>query len=119
MEGDRFVTFFYAQLDGLARRLRYANAGHSPPIIYRKSLNTYEEAAPRDIAGFPLGVAEGIPYDAATINLEPGDCLVQFTDGVSEARRGGEDSSRATPRIPRGAEPLRSCGRATACASGA
>src|SRR2546430_3556232 len=36
MEGDRFVTFFYAQLDGPARRLSYANAGHSPPIVLHR-----------------------------------------------------------------------------------
>jgi len=36
MEGDRFVTFFYAQLDSPARRLSYANAGHSPPIVLHR-----------------------------------------------------------------------------------
>jgi len=47
MEGDRFVTFFYAQLDGPARRLSYVNAGHNPPIVLHRdgSHHRLEEVA--------------------------------------------------------------------------
>ena len=83
---DRFVTLSAMMLDPKNHSVAMASAGHNPPIIYRKAQNKFEEATPRDLAGFPLGVADGIPYDAATVSLEPGDCVVQFTDGVPEAR---------------------------------
>ena len=38
-----------------------------------------------DLGGFPLGVVQGIPYEQVTIDLAPGDMVIQFTDGVSEA----------------------------------
>lgn len=83
---DRFVTLSAMLLDTSKNTVTMASAGHNPAIIYRKAQNKYEESTPRDMAGFPLGVAEGIPFDSATVTLEPGDCIVQFTDGVPEAR---------------------------------
>ncbi len=83
---DRFVTFSGMFLDPMEHSVTMASAGHNPPLIYRKNKNTFEEATSRDLAGFPLGVADGIPYQAAMLTLEPGDCVVQFTDGVSDAR---------------------------------
>ncbi len=83
---DRFVTLSAMMLDAFNHTLTFASAGHSPPIVYRKSTNTFAEASARDVAGFPLGVAEEIPYESSMVTLEPGDCVVQFTDGVPEAR---------------------------------
>ena len=83
---DRFITFSGMMLDPRRHSVTCASAGHNPPIIYRKAHDTYEEATSRDLAGFPLGVGQGIPYQATTLGLEPGDCIVQYTDGVSEAR---------------------------------
>jgi sigma-B regulation protein RsbU (phosphoserine phosphatase) len=83
---DRFVTLSAMLLDPVNHTVTIASAGHNPPIVYRKATDTYEEATPRDIGGYPLGVMEDIPYDAVTLTLEAGDCVVQFTDGVPEAR---------------------------------
>jgi sigma-B regulation protein RsbU (phosphoserine phosphatase) len=83
---DRFVTLSAMLMDANHHTVTMASAGHGPPILFRKAQNKYEEAITRDLAGFPLGVAEGIPYASATVTLEPGDCIVQFTDGVPEAR---------------------------------
>ena len=83
---DRFITLSAMMLDANNHSVAMASAGHSPPIVYHKATNEYAEATPRDLAGFPLGVAEGIPYGATTINLDPGDCVIQYTDGVPEAR---------------------------------
>jgi serine phosphatase RsbU (regulator of sigma subunit)/pSer/pThr/pTyr-binding forkhead associated (FHA) protein len=83
---DRFVTLSAMMLDPTKHTVTMASAGHNPPLVYRKARQTYEEATPRSLAGFPLGVGEGIPYEAATVSLEPGDCIVQFTDGVPDAR---------------------------------
>jgi phosphoserine phosphatase RsbU/P len=83
---DRFVTLITALLDPAAHRVTFVNAGHLPPLIYRRATGTIEEAMARDLAGFPLGVADRVPYDAATVALGPGDVVVLFTDGVTEAK---------------------------------
>jgi serine phosphatase RsbU (regulator of sigma subunit) len=83
---DRFVTLSAMLLDTTEHTVTLASAGHAPPIIYRKAHSKFEEACSRDIAGFPLGVGDGVPFQTATIALEPGDCIVQFTDGVTDAR---------------------------------
>jgi sigma-B regulation protein RsbU (phosphoserine phosphatase) len=82
---DRFVTLSAILMDANNHTVTLASAGHNPPILFRKAQNKYEEAITRDITGFPLGIAEE-RYDTATVILEPGDCIVQFTDGVPEAR---------------------------------
>jgi sigma-B regulation protein RsbU (phosphoserine phosphatase) len=83
---DSFVTLSAMLLDTNKHTVSLASAGHAPPFLYRKALDKFEEACARDIAGYPLGVGEGTPFEAATISLEPGDCIVQFTDGVPDAR---------------------------------
>jgi phosphoserine phosphatase RsbU/P len=78
---DRFITFFYAQLDGAARRLRYVNAGHNAPMVIHRdgSHDRLEEG------GGVLGVFPVLTYVAGIRELEPGDRVVFFTDGVTEA----------------------------------
>ena len=83
---DRFVTLSLGLLDATAHLVVFVNAGHLPPLIYRHGTGTIEEATDRQTAGFPLGVAEGIPYEAVSVKLNEGDCVVQFTDGVTEAK---------------------------------
>ena len=83
---DRFITFSGMMLDPNGHSVAVASAGHNPPIIYRKVQNTYEEATSRDLAGYPLGVGEGTRYEATILQLDPGDSIIQYTDGVSEAR---------------------------------
>jgi sigma-B regulation protein RsbU (phosphoserine phosphatase) len=87
---DRFVTLGVGVLDPARHEVSFVNAGHLPPFIYRKAAGKVEEATHRDLGGFPLGVAEGIPYESATLSLSPGDCLTLFTDGVTEAKNKNE-----------------------------
>src|SRR5947208_1217996 len=85
---DRFITLFYAQLDGPARRLRYANAGHNAPIVVR-ACGSHERLQE---GGGVLGVFEEQSFGLGTVDLAPGDRLVLFTDGVTEAsNREGEE----------------------------
>jgi sigma-B regulation protein RsbU (phosphoserine phosphatase) len=81
LSGGRFVTFFYATIDMAAMRLRWSNAGHNAPILARAD-------------GTVVRLAEGGPaisrlfkdkYEEREIALSPGDRIVLFTDGVSEA----------------------------------
>lgn len=85
---DRFITLFYGQLDGRTRRLRYANAGHNAPIVLHRD-GTQERLQE---GGGVLGVFEEQKFDLGTLDLAPGDRLVLFTDGVTEANnREGEE----------------------------
>ncbi len=78
---DRFITFFYAQLDGPGRILRYVNAGHNAPIVVHRdgSHHRLQEG------GGVLGVFPNQSFVPGTARLEPGDRVVLFTDGVTEA----------------------------------
>jgi len=85
---DRFITFFYAQLNGPARRLSYANAGHNPPVVVHAD-GSHERLRE---GGGVLGVFEEQRFELGTVQLAPGDRLVLFTDGVTEASdREGEE----------------------------
>jgi sigma-B regulation protein RsbU (phosphoserine phosphatase) len=78
---NRYATFFYAQYETTTRVLQYVNAGHNPPMIFRRS----GEVVRLDIGGPVIGLIEGCVYEQGQVTLEPGDLLVAFTDGVSEA----------------------------------
>lgn len=78
---DRFITFFYAQLDGLARQLRYTNAGHNAPIVAHKD-GSHDRL--REGGGI-LGVFPVQAFDMGVYDLASGDRVLLFTDGVTEA----------------------------------
>jgi serine phosphatase RsbU (regulator of sigma subunit) len=83
---DRFITLAAGCLDPASHVVTLVAAGHLPPLIYRKAAGKIEEVMPRELIGFPLGVVEGYPYDAYQVALLPGDFLVLFTDGVTDAK---------------------------------
>jgi sigma-B regulation protein RsbU (phosphoserine phosphatase) len=77
-----FATLFYARLSTASGALTYVNAGHNPPLLYR--------ARPNEIqllkrTGLPLGVELSSTYEERTVLLEPGDFILFYTDGITEA----------------------------------
>jgi sigma-B regulation protein RsbU (phosphoserine phosphatase) len=76
-----FVTLFYAILDAKKKSLRYVNAGHNPPLLKQPSGSTVLLKAD----GIALGVIDGITLEEADLQLESGDIVTLFTDGVTEA----------------------------------
>jgi sigma-B regulation protein RsbU (phosphoserine phosphatase) len=78
---DRFITFFYAQLEGPTRRLAYVNAGHNAPFVVRAD-GSHERLRE---GGAVLGVFEGKIYEQGSVQLAAGDRVVLFTDGITEA----------------------------------
>ena len=80
-ESDRFITFFYAHLDGSTRRLAYVNAGHNAPFVVRSD-GSHERL--RD-GGAVLGVFASRNYEMGSTQLSAGDRVILFTDGVTEA----------------------------------
>jgi phosphoserine phosphatase RsbU/P len=77
---DRYATVFYGVLDKMGR-FEYVNAGHVPPLLRRKN-GALEGLGS---ANFPVGMFTEAEYQSSRVNLEPGDFLVIYTDGVSEA----------------------------------
>jgi phosphoserine phosphatase RsbU/P len=78
---NRFITFFMCILDGDTGELTYCNAGHNPPILVRTS-----GACEQLKGGGPvLGILKSIEYKEFRNHLEVGDCLVIYSDGVTEA----------------------------------
>ncbi|MBN2411066.1 SpoIIE family protein phosphatase [candidate division KSB1 bacterium] len=78
---DKFITFFYAEINILERTITYSNAGHNPPLIYRQD-GSYISL---DKGGLILGMMPDNIYETETLQLLPGDFLLMFTDGVTEA----------------------------------
>jgi len=85
---NRFVTLFYAELDPKAGSLAFLNAGHNPPLIVHAG-GTMEQLA---AGGLPLGIMSDAEFREGRTQLRPGDVLVIYSDGVSEAVNGnGEE----------------------------
>jgi serine phosphatase RsbU (regulator of sigma subunit) len=78
---NRFVTLFYAELDPKNGSLAFLNAGHNPPLIVHAA-GTMEQLAS---GGLPLGIMADADFREGRTNLQPGDVLVIYSDGVSEA----------------------------------
>jgi serine phosphatase RsbU (regulator of sigma subunit) len=79
---DLFVTVFYCMLEPKTGVLRYANGGHNPPYVRRAHGAVETLSGP---GGLVLGVMAGATYATHTLQLLPGDRLVLYTDGVTEA----------------------------------
>jgi phosphoserine phosphatase RsbU/P len=79
---DKFITYFYAELDVVAKTLTYVNAGHNPPYLYSAD----GTCKLLDKGGLLLGMMPNMPYESETVPLKQGDLVFMFTDGVTEAK---------------------------------
>jgi serine phosphatase RsbU (regulator of sigma subunit) len=82
---DRFVTLVAAVLDPGSHTVTLVNAGHPSPLFYHLATRTVGEATSNAVAGLPLGVLDDFAYASCQVSLEPGDSILAFTDGVTEA----------------------------------
>jgi sigma-B regulation protein RsbU (phosphoserine phosphatase) len=92
-----FVTLFYALLDPLAGEITYVNAGHNPPLLHRSDQGHFTELTR---TGMALGVVEDSPFEERTLHLNPGDFMLLYTDGVTDATNAHEQSF-GTERLQR------------------
>lgn len=83
----QFATFFLARVDGERLTLTFSNAGHNWPVIVRRS----GERVLLEKGGTILGILEGVDFEEAEVPLVPGDVMVLYTDGVSEAANAAGD----------------------------
>jgi phosphoserine phosphatase RsbU/P len=86
---NRYATFFYGEFDAVSRVLQYVNGGHNPPMLFRRLDDS--EVVRLDVGGPVIGLIEDCFYQQGSITLEPGDVLVAYTDGVSEAMNDADD----------------------------
>ena len=83
---NRYATLFYAEIAPDAGRLRFLNAGHNAALVFRRAgLERLGASAP------PLGMFQGTAYREEVLDLEPGDLVVAFSDGLSEATNDREE----------------------------
>jgi serine phosphatase RsbU (regulator of sigma subunit) len=80
---SRFITLFYAIYDPMDGRLQFVNAGHLPPLLRRRDGRL--ERIGSGGGGLALGMFETATYETARVIVEPGDTLVLFSDGITEA----------------------------------
>ena len=83
---DRFVTLGACLVDPATHEVTFVNAGHVPPLVYRKATDTFESPVTTEMTGFPLAVVDGYPYEMTTFSLAPGDSVLLITDGVTESK---------------------------------
>jgi sigma-B regulation protein RsbU (phosphoserine phosphatase) len=83
---DRFATCFYGELDEHQRRFYYCNAGHNYPLLIRRD----GKIEPLAKGGLLLGAFLDAAYEAGEVEFLPGDLLVMYTDGLTEAMNTNE-----------------------------
>jgi len=81
-QSHRFITLFYSDYDPRTRKLRFANAAHNPPLLW-KSLD--QKITKLDAEGFVLGLQKDAKYKCGEIKLNENDLLLYYTDGVIDA----------------------------------
>jgi sigma-B regulation protein RsbU (phosphoserine phosphatase) len=76
---EKYATFFFSLYDELSGKLTYTNAGHLPPILFRK-----EKVQLLEVTGTVMGAFPMSHYEESTLQMESGDLLVCYTDGITE-----------------------------------
>lgn len=79
---NRFVTLFYSEYDAETRTLSYSNAAHNPPLLWQAATKTLKRL---DTLGMLIGLDIDTQYYEAQVQLEPGDTLIYYTDGFTDA----------------------------------
>jgi serine phosphatase RsbU (regulator of sigma subunit) len=87
--GGLFITVFYGVLDPDKAVLTYCNAGHNPPYLLSPSSEGKPQALTR--TGMPLGIIEQTSWEQGIMKFNPGDVLIAYTDGVTEAQNMEEE----------------------------
>ena len=80
---NRYATFFYGQYDPAQGKFDFVNAGHNPPILLHRGDGG--KVTRLEPGGTVVGLIENVQYQQGSVTISPGDLLVAFTDGISEA----------------------------------
>ncbi|MEB3272390.1 MAG: PP2C family protein-serine/threonine phosphatase [Prochlorothrix sp.] len=85
---NRFVTLFYSEYDPHTRLLSYSNAAHNPPLLWQRSTGSVHRL---DAMGMLIGLDVDSQYEDAKVQLHPGDVVIYYTDGFTDAPGAGGD----------------------------
>jgi phosphoserine phosphatase RsbU/P len=90
---EKYITFFYGELNKENKAFHFVNAGHNYPLVYRNN-----EFIALKKGGIIIGMMDGVEYESETIILEKNDVLVMYTDGITEAMD-SEENEFDEPRL--------------------
>jgi sigma-B regulation protein RsbU (phosphoserine phosphatase) len=82
---NRYATFFFGRYTTTTRAFDYVNAGHNPPMVFRRCPGQAAQLIRLDTGGPVIGLLPVCRYEQGSVTLRDGDLLVAFTDGISEA----------------------------------
>lgn len=85
----KFVTLFLTRYEPDSRTLNYCNAGHNPPLLFLR--NQADPISWLQPSGAAIGLVENFQFEARNVQVNPGDLLLLYTDGVTEARNPKEE----------------------------
>ncbi len=91
IQNNMFVALFYGIYDAHTRRFHYTNAGQTMPYLCRNGQVTFLPQAERGDR-FPLGIIPSVQYEQLSVQLQPGDLLVSYTDGIVDAMNGHDET---------------------------
>jgi sigma-B regulation protein RsbU (phosphoserine phosphatase) len=80
-QSHRFITLFYSDYDPRTKKLRYANAAHNPPLLWKSS---EQKIIKLDSEGFVLGLQNDAEYQCGQIQLNKNDAILYYTDGITD-----------------------------------
>jgi phosphoserine phosphatase RsbU/P len=83
---NRFATLFFFEIEEGKGEIHYLNAGHNPPFVVRE-----ESVEPLAASALPLGMMQHVEYAEGHLSLAPGDMLLVYSDGLTEARNAGDE----------------------------
>ena len=110
---NRYATFFFGALNPVTRLLDCVNAGHNAPLVLRQKPGGGSEILRVEADGPVVGLLPFAPYSEQSLQLEPGDLLVTYTDGISEAMTHNDEEwgeERMMAAAARGQERVRQRG---------
>ncbi|NOT86044.1 MAG: SpoIIE family protein phosphatase, partial [Methylococcaceae bacterium] len=87
-QSDYFITLFYMQIDIHKQQIKFANAGHPPPLLLNRSQQAFTEL---DAEGLILGIKKAVSFEDKTASLAQGDLILFYTDGLIEAENSQQE----------------------------
>lgn len=88
--GGGFITLLYAVVDTGAHKVSWTSAGHPPAMLQRLDSDVVTQVGTNADGGLPLGIADGMPYEAFTFQMPPNSRLLLYSDGLTDALAPGE-----------------------------
>ena len=84
---NKFATLFYAILNSMTHEITYCNAGHNEPFLFTKD----NKITKLSVGGLVAGIMPSYPFEEAVISILPGELLILFSDGITEAMNSNEE----------------------------